>query len=95
MAFRRSDYLSLAAFRAVEENPNCKVLTEIFEAMLDTGSREQNILRFEALASTVADECPFALRYDIDFIARVWRLGIAFARRVELYDQRTVFEERY
>lgn len=93
MPFRSSVGISLAAFRAVKENPNCKVFTKVFEAVFDIGSDEKDVVRFAALAGAVADEVAPALRYNIDFIARVWCLGIASARRVEFNDQRTVFEE--
>jgi hypothetical protein len=95
MSFRGSRGISLAAFRAVEENPNCKVFTEVFEPVFDIGRDEEDVVRFEALAGAVADELATALRYDIDFIARVGCLGITSARRVEFHDQRTVFEECY
>src|SRR5882672_6964076 len=93
MSFPSSAGVSLAAFRAVKENPNRKVFTEVLEAVFDIGSDEKDIVRFAALAGAVADEVAPALCYDIDFIARVWCLGIASARRVEFYDQRTVFEQ--
>lgn len=87
--------ISFTAFRAIEENPYREVLAEVLKAVFDFGGDEQNVVRSKCLAHSAANKLAGALRHDVDFIARVRSLRIAPARRIELYHQRTVFEERH
>src|SRR5205814_8068309 len=92
---QKSASICLAAFRPVKENPDRKVIAEVFKTVFDSRGRKQNIVLSEGLSRSAADKLSAALRNDVNLIERVRRLRIAAARRVELHHQRAMFEQQY
>ena len=64
------------------------------EAMRCTSFREKHIVDAEAMPVTAIDKPAAAAGDDVDFVARMRRLGIDAARRVKLDLQRAVLEQR-
>src|SRR5439155_14842492 len=85
--------LCLAAFRAVEENPECKVVAEIFKTMFHPGGDEQEIVRPKLPTLARANEIARAADDNIDFVARVRSLRIAPTWRVQLHGKCSVLKQ--
>ena len=86
--------LRLAAFRAVEENPDRKVVAEILKTMFHSGGDKQEIVGPKLPTFARAHEIAGAADDDIDLIARVRSLWIAAARRVKFHGKCPVLEQR-
>jgi hypothetical protein len=86
--------LRLAAFRAVEEDPERKVIAEIFKTMLHSGGDKQEIVGPKLPVFARAGKIAGAADDNVDLIARVWSLWIGTARRVEFHGKGPVLEER-
>jgi hypothetical protein len=82
-----------AAFGPIKENPNRKIIAEVFKTVFDASGREQNIVRRKWLSRAAADKVTAALGDDVKFILGMRSLGIAATRRVKLHDQRAVLEQ--
>src|SRR5260370_15125473 len=87
--------ICFAAFRTIKENPDRKIIAEVFKTVFDSRGREQNVVWREGLSRSAADKLSAALRDDVNFVQRMERLRITAARRVELHDQRAEFEQQH
>jgi len=85
--------IDFAAFGPVEENPDCKVVREVFETVRDAGGNEQHVMRLKRLTSPSANKFTSALRDYINFVARMWRLWINDARSIQFGYERTMLED--
>src|SRR5205809_4134626 len=85
--------LRLAAFRAVEKNPECKVIAEIFKTMFHPGGDKQEIVRSKLPAFARANEITGAADDNIDFIARMRCLEITPTWRVQLHGKCSVLKQ--
>ena len=74
--------LCLAAFRAVEENPDRKIIAEIFKAMFHSGGDKQEIMRGKLPAFARTNEVTGATNDYVDFITLMRTLRIVAPRRV-------------
>src|SRR5436190_10449990 len=75
--------LRLSAFRAVKENPERKVVAEVFKTMLHPGGDKQEIVGPKLPTLARANEITGAADNNIVFVTRVRSLRIATARRVK------------
>src|SRR5437016_4040758 len=78
----RSDLIDLATFGSIKENPNCKIVGEVFEPVCSSRSSKQNIVRLETFPRVSTNEFACSVRYYINFISRMWRPIIVAARRI-------------
>jgi hypothetical protein len=84
--------IDFAAFGPVEENPDGKVVREVFETVFDAGGNEHHVMRLKRLPSLPANEFTSALRDYIDFVAGMWRLWINDVRSIQFGYERTMLE---
>ena len=87
--------ICLATFRPIKENPDRKIIAEVFKTVFDCRGYEQNVVWDKGLSRSAADKLSTALRDDVNLVERMWCLRIAAARRVELHDQRAMFEQQH
>src|SRR6266480_1489870 len=86
--------LRLAAFRAVKENPERKVVAEVFKTMLHSRWDKQEIVRPKLPTLVGAEKIARTADNNIDFVTRVRSLRIATARRVKFHCKCPVLEQR-
>ena len=84
----------LAAFRAVEENPDRKIIAEIFKTVFHSGGDKQEIMRAKLPAFAGTNEVTGAANNYVDFITRMRTLRIVAPRCVKLHGKGPVVEER-
>jgi hypothetical protein len=72
----------LRHLRAVEEDPSREIVGKVEEAMFLACRNEQNIARTERNILSLAVEAARSTRDHIDFVARVWMLGVSLPRRI-------------
>jgi hypothetical protein len=88
-----STLIDFAALGAIKENPGSEIISEILETVLDPSSDKQHVKGLKLRARRAADEFAAALRYDIDFVARMWRLCIIDARSIQFGYERSMLEQ--
>jgi hypothetical protein len=86
--------IDFATLGPIEENPDRKVVREVFEAVLDAGGNEQHVMRLKRLACPSANKFTSALRDYINFVAGMWRLWINDVRSIQFGYERTMLEDR-
>jgi hypothetical protein len=77
--------LRLAAFRAVEDNPQGKI-GEVLEPVFLPGGSEEKVTLAKVHTLSLMNKVALAVRDYVDLIARVWSLGICIPGRVKLHD---------
>src|SRR5712691_2300455 len=91
---KKAASICLATLRPIKENPDRKIIAEVFKTVFDARGYEQNVVWGEGSSRSAADKLSAALRDDVNLVERMWSLWIAGARRVELHDQRAMFEQQ-
>jgi len=86
--------IHLAAFRTIKEDPDRKVLTEIFKAMFDAGRGDRTSWRLKAGVAR-RRQIRAAAGHDVDFVSRVGSLRVVAVRRVQLHTSEPWFEHAY
>src|ERR1700733_13478879 len=86
-------HLRFAAIGSVEKHPGGEVVAEIEEAVLFARRHKQHVAWPERSFLAAPCEAPTAADNDVDFVARMRRLGIVAARRIQLNRQRAVAEQ--
>ena len=86
--------LRLAAFRAVEEDPERKVIAEIFKTMLHSGWDKQEIVGPKLPTLARAGKIASAVDDNVDLIARVWSLRIGTTWRIQFHGKCSVLKQR-
>src|SRR5258708_13256696 len=87
--------MCLAGLRQIKENPGRKIVAEVFKTVFDSRGYEQNVVGGEGLPRSAADKLSTALSDDVNLVERMRCLRILAARRVELHDQRAMFEQQH
>ena|SRR5580765_2486308 len=88
-----STLIDFAALGAIKENPGSEIISEILETVLDASSNKQHVKGLKLRARRAADKFAAALRNDVDFVARMWRLCIIDARSIQFGYERSMLEQ--
>ena len=89
----RASTRSLAALRPIEHHPDREVFAEVLEPVWNSRGDEQQVARLKRHARGPVEEHSSASCYDVDLVARVGRLRVVAAWRIQLHGERAMLEE--